>query len=123
MKKILVVDDEEAIRSLYQAELEDIGFEVETAGSGEEALEKIKTFAPDLVTLDIKMPGMNGLETLGEIRKRDKELPVVLCSAYGEYKQDLTSWASDAYIVKSSDVGELIEAIKGLFKERGQDVD
>jgi len=119
MKKILVVDDEEAIRSLYKMELEDAGYQVETADSGVHALEKLETFCPDLVTLDIKMPGMNGLEVLGEIRKDHKELPVILCSAYGEYKQDFTCWASDAYVVKSSDVDELIETIRRIFKEKG----
>ncbi len=118
MKKILVVDDEEAIRSLYKMELEDAGFKVETAGSGEQALEKLAAFEPDLVTLDIKMPGMSGLEVLGEIRKRTKELPVILCSAYGEYKQDLTSWASDAYLVKSSDVDALVKTVRDLLREK-----
>lgn len=119
MKKILVVDDEEAIRSLYKMELEDAGYLVETADSGSQALEKLETFHPDLVTLDIKMPGMNGLEVLGEIRKSYKDLPVILCSAYGEYKQDFSCWASDAYIVKSSDIDELIKTIRRLFEERG----
>jgi len=118
VKKILVVDDEEAIRSLYKMELEDAGFEVETADSGSQALEKLETFKPDLVTLDIKMPGMSGLEVLSEIRKISKDLPVILCSAYGEYKQDFSCWASDAYIVKSSDVDELVKTVQRLLEER-----
>ena len=118
MKRILVVDDEEAIRSLYKMELEDAGFEVETADSGSQALEKLETFKPDLVTLDIKMPGMSGLEVLSEIRKISKDLPVILCSAYGEYKQDFSCWASDAYIVKSSDVDELVKTVQRLLEER-----
>ncbi|RTZ93546.1 MAG: response regulator [Deltaproteobacteria bacterium] len=118
MKKILVVDDEEAIRSLYRMELEEAGFEVKTAESGEKALEIMEGFEPDLVTLDIKMPGMDGLAVLGEIRKRGKDFPVILCSAYGEYKQDFSSWASDAYIVKSSDVEELVRTVRDLLEER-----
>ncbi len=118
VKKILVVDDEEAIRSLYKMELEDAGFEVETADSGSQALEKLETFKPDLVTLDIKMPGMSGLEVLSEIRKISKDLPIILCSAYGEYKQDFSCWASDAYIVKSSDVDELVKTVQRLLEER-----
>ncbi len=119
MKKILVVDDEEAIRSLYKMELEDAGYQVETADSGSQALKKMETFQPDLVTLDIKMPGMSGLEVLAEIRKNYKNLPIILCSAYGEYKQDFSCWASDAYIVKSSNVEELVDTIQRLFEERG----
>jgi DNA-binding response OmpR family regulator len=106
-KKIMIVDDEESIRLLYKEELEEEGFVVECARNGEEALEKMSLFRPDLVTLDIKMPGIGGIEALRQIRELQKSLPVILCSAYGEYKQDLTTWASDAYVVKSCDLTEL----------------
>jgi len=112
MRKILVVDDEENIRLLYKEELEEEGFIVELAKSGEEALEKLSLFQPDLIILDIKMPGIGGLETLNRIRGIDRDLPIVLCSAYGEYKQDFTTWASDAYVVKSADLTELKSAIR-----------
>lgn len=116
MKKILVVDDEESIRYLYKEELEEEGFAVEVAKSGEEALEKVSLFKPDLVTLDIKMPGINGIETLKRIRGLDRQIPIIMCSAYGEYKQDLTTWASDAYIVKCADLTELKTTIRRLLR-------
>ena len=112
MKKILIVDDEENIRLLYKEELEDEGFSVECAESGEEALEKLPLFRPDLVTLDIKMPGMGGIEVLRRIRETERRLPIILCSAYGDYKQNLATWASDAYVVKSADLTELKCTIK-----------
>jgi len=112
----MVVDDEENIRFLYKEELEDEGFSVELAKNGEEALEKLPDFKPDLITLDIKMPGMNGIEVLKRIREQDRELPIVLCSAYGEYKQDFTTWASDAYVVKCADLTELKTTIRRLLK-------
>ena len=112
MRKILVVDDEENIRLLYEEELEEEGFLVELAKSGEEALEKLPLFRPDLIILDIKMPGIGGLETLNRIRVIDRDLPIILCSAYGEYKQDFTTWASDAYVVKSADLTELKSTIR-----------
>ena len=115
MKKIMVVDDEENIRFLYKEELEDEGFAVELAQNGEEALEKLPDFKPDLITLDIKMPGMNGIEVLKRIREQEPELPIVLCSAYGEYKQDFTTWASDAYVVKCADLTELKTTIRRLL--------
>ena len=115
MKRILVVDDEESIRFLYQEELEEEGFEVEVAVNGEEALQKLSRFKPDLITLDIKMPGMNGIETLKKIREIERKIPIVMCSAYGEYKQDLTTWASDAYIVKCADLTELKSTIRKLL--------
>ena len=115
MKRIMVVDDEENIRFLYKEELEDEGFTVELAKNGEEALEKIPDFKPDLITLDIKMPGMNGIEVLKRVREKDRKLPIVLCSAYGEYKQDFTTWASDAYVVKCADLTELKTTIRRLL--------
>ena len=115
MKKILVVDDEENIRFLYQEELEEEGYAVEVAAHGQEALDKLSTFKPDLITLDIKMPGMDGVETLQRIRDVHRDLPVILCSAYGEYKQDLTTWASDAYVIKTSDLTELKDTIRILL--------
>lgn len=116
--KILVVDDEENIRLLYKLDLEDEGYEVEVAESGEEALEKLKTFNADLITLDIKMPGMGGIETLHEIKKRfaDRNIPVILCTAFEEFKQDFSTWASEAYVTKSHDLTELKETIKKLLK-------
>ena len=112
MKKILIVDDEESIRLLYKEELEEDGFAVELAKNGQEALDKLPLFKPDLITLDIKMPVMDGIEALKRIRELDRQIPIVLCSAYGEYKQDFTTWASDAYVVKSADLTELKSAIR-----------
>jgi CheY-like chemotaxis protein len=118
MKRILVVDDEEGIRLLYKEELEEEGYEVDLAAAGTEAIEKLKRAKPDLVILDLKMPGMGGLEVLERIREQDKELPVVISTAYGDYRRDLASWASDAYVVKSSDLTELKRVIRGLLENR-----
>ncbi len=116
MKRILVVDDEESIRLLYKEELEEEGFIVEVAKDGLEAIEQLPQFKPDLITLDIKMPGLNGIETLKRIRETERQLPIVMCSAYGEYKQDLTTWASDAYVVKCADLTELKNTIRRLLR-------
>jgi CheY-like chemotaxis protein len=115
MKKIMVVDDEENIRFLYKEELEEEGFTVELAKNGEEALDKLPTIQPDLITLDIKMPGMGGIEVLKRIREKDKHLPIILCSAYSDYKQDFATWASDAYVVKCADLTELKSTIRRLL--------
>jgi DNA-binding response OmpR family regulator len=112
MNSILLVDDEESIHLLYQEELEEEGYKIHSAFSGEEALEKLQEVSVDLVILDINMPGMNGLEALRQIKAIDQSLPVILCSAYQEFKQDLSSWASDEYLVKSANLDELKAAVK-----------
>ncbi len=106
-KKILVVDDETNIRLLYKEELEDEGYEVLLAQDAEDARGKIEKESPDLVTLDIKMPGMDGIQFLNQLKDKYEDLPVILCSAYGSYKQDFRVWSSDAYVVKSADLREL----------------
>jgi CheY-like chemotaxis protein len=85
--RVLVVDDEENIRLLFKEELEEEDYEVETASNGMEALEKIKGLPFDVVVLDIKMPVMDGIQTLNAIKNINKDQPVILCSAYGEFKQ------------------------------------
>ena len=113
--KILLVDDEEHIRLLFKEELEEEGYEIDLASNGFEALDKLRHEGFDLVVLDIKMPGMDGIQTLNEIKKINKDQHVILCSAYGEYKQDFSSWVSDAYVVKSADTRELKETIKNIL--------
>jgi DNA-binding response OmpR family regulator len=112
MKKILLIDDEESIHLLYREEFEEEGYEVHSAMSGEEALEKVALINPDLVILDINMPGMNGIDVLRRLKEMNSKMPVILSSAYQEFKQDLASWASDDYIVKSSNLDELKESVK-----------
>ena len=113
--RILLVDDEENIRFLFREELEEEGYQIDLASNGFEAIEKVKSSRFDLVVMDIKMPGMDGIQALNEIKNIDKDLPVILCSAYGEFKQDFSSWISDAYVVKSADTTELKQTIKRLM--------
>jgi len=114
-KKILVVDDEKNIRLLLNEELSDEGYDVIVADNGTAALEKIKQEKPDLVTLDIKMPGEDGLSILRKIREIEYDLPVIICSAYSVYKSDFSVVAADHYITKSSDFDELKSKIKEIL--------
>ena len=111
MAKILVVDDEEHIRLLYSEELSEAGYEVITAADGFKLIERIEEERPDLVVLDIKMIDYNGLDLLQEIRNKFYDLPVVLCTAYDTYKEDIKAIAADFYVIKSFDLTELKKKI------------
>jgi CheY-like chemotaxis protein len=117
MKSILVVDDEKHICELYKSELEDEGYSVTLAGSGKEALSEVENSPPDLIVLDIQMPGMDGIETLEKILGQDRGIPIILNTAYSHYKDDFTTWGADAYVVKSSDTSKLKDEIKRLLGE------
>jgi len=114
-KKILVVDDEENLRRLFDGELSDEGYAVSTARDAETALAMMKEGVPDLVTLDVKMPGMGGKEALRAIRETYPTVPVVVLTAFPEFKADFDFWAADAYVVKSSDLTELKGKISYLL--------
>lgn len=116
MKTILVVDDDDAIRTLLKDELLDEGYQVLTATNAREALQMVQEELLDLVILDIRMPGMDGLEALPRILGLKEGLPVILNTAYTQYQESFMSWAADAYVVKSSDLTELKDKIKELLK-------
>ena len=115
---ILVVDDERNIRLLYEKELREDGFNVVLAADAREALKILEQSRPDLVVLDIKMPGMDGIEALSRILARDNGIPVVLNSAYSSYQESFLSWSADAYVIKSSDLTELKGKIRSILEER-----
>lgn len=89
-KNILVIDDDEAIRKSFILALEDMPHHVDTAESGEKGIEKVKTTTYDLVFLDLKMPGLNGVQTLRQLRQMDALLPVYIVTAFHkEFFKDL----------------------------------
>ncbi len=115
-KKVLIVDDEEHIRFLYSEELSDEGYDVITADSGLLLLEKIDEEKPDIVILDIKMVDYNGLDLLQDIRNKHYNLPVILCTAYDTFKEDMKSIAADHYVIKSFDLTELKSKIASALE-------
>ncbi len=113
MTTILLVEDDKNQRLLYEQELRQEGYEILTAIDGKDALEKVQEQLPDIVVMDINLPRMDGIEAIGRILSMNKEIPVIINTAYSNYKDSFMSWAADAYIVKSSDLSEL----KGKIKE------
>jgi DNA-binding response OmpR family regulator len=124
MAYILTVDDEKNIRALFRDELEDEGYEVDIAGSGRQALDKIAARKPDLVVLDIRMEDMTGLEVLAELRKKysHEQLPVIMCTAVRGLQDDFTIWDAHVsdYITKPVDLEELKAKIKRILEPAAQ---
>ena len=114
-KTILVVEDDTNQRDLYVDELESEGYRVLTASNGRDALNVARENDPDIIVLDINMPGMDGLDTLSHLLEVNRRTPVIINTAYASYQDSFTSWSADAYVVKSSDLGELKATIKQLL--------
>jgi len=114
MKKILVVEDEEGLRFLYEEELTAEGYDVLTARNGREAIQQLEQGKPDIV-----MPVMDGMEALGRIVGKERRIPIILNTSYPGYREDFMSWAADAYVTKSADLTELKDKIRQLLEKKG----
>ena len=116
-RTILVVDDQADQRRLLGGFVESLGFRVEEASSAEEALASIRRRIPDMVLLDVRLPGMNGIEALAEIRKLADRLPVLLITAYADLRQAVAAMKSgaDDYLAKPVDLDELEAAIADVL--------
>ncbi|MCK4815044.1 response regulator [bacterium] len=120
MKRILVIDDDEGIRKLFLLSLEGKGFQIDTAESGEQGIEIMQQTKYDLIYLDLKMPDMNGVETLRELRKMNKDVPVYIITAFHEeYFDQLKAAEEDGIdfelLKKPFDSEQLILVTKGVL--------
>jgi DNA-binding NtrC family response regulator len=120
MNRLLVVDDEANIRILYAEELAEEGYEVVTAATTAEAVEKLQQMEFDLAVLDIKLKNESGIELLQKIVKERHDMPVILCSAFSCYKDDFSAWLADGYIVKSGDLAELKQEIARVLGKKSR---
>ncbi|UCF88424.1 MAG: response regulator [bacterium] len=116
-RRILIIDDEEGIRDLYRLELENEGYDVFTAPGSKEALRILKNEGVDLVILDIRLKGENGLELLQKMSGSHPQIPVIISSAYSSYRSDFSSWLAEGYVVKSTETGELLEEVKKVLRK------
>jgi len=122
-ERILVVDDEERIRSLVGSYLRAEGFEVAESGSGEDALVRARDLHPDLVVLDVRLPGIDGFEVLRELRKRS-DVYVIMLTARTEEVDKLVglSVGADDYLTKPFSPRELVARVKAVLRRgRGPD--
>lgn len=113
MIKLLLVDDEKGITESLQSFFKARGFNTITANSGEEALEQVKKAKPDIVFLDIRMRGMNGLDTLERIKRLDKGIKVIMLTIHEEQEmiEKAKSLGADEYITKPFRVDYLEEVV------------
>ncbi len=118
MEKILCVDDDLSLLRLYQEELTEEGYKVILARDGKEAMTKFEKENPDLVIMDIRMPLMDGIETLTAMLGKNRQIPVILNTAYPQYRENFMTWGAEAYIIKSSDLSELKQTIKEVLVKR-----
>ena len=115
-KTVLIADDENSIRKLYERELSEEGYNVVPASTSKEAIQSTRDSRPDVVVIDIQMPGMDGIEAMGRLLEENNELPIIINTAYSSYSNSFLSWPADAYLIKSADLTELKETIHNVLE-------
>lgn len=114
MNSILIIDDDDQLRNSFKKLLAEEGYKVESAASGEAGLNIVKNESLDLVILDIRLPGMNGIETFKKIHEIEPKLPVIIMTAYGttENAIETTKLGAFDYILKPFDIPDMLELIR-----------
>lgn len=118
MYTILLVENDKKQLSLYEQELRLEGYEVITAADGKDAVNKVQEQPLDLVVMDINLPKMDGLETMSRNLSIHKNIPIIINTAYSNYKDKFIPWIASAYLVKSSDLIELKNKIRELLAHK-----
>ena len=121
-RKLLIVDDEEKICALLSRYFSMKGYEVRTVYRGEEALALVNVFHPDVVLLDLLMPGMNGVETLKRLKQLSPAPRVIMLSAadHQEVAQGALKLGADYYVCKPPDLSELEHLVNGFWPSGGR---
>ena len=118
--KILIVDDDENIAELISLYLEKECFNTETAATGEEALKLVDVYNPDLILLDLMLPGIDGYEVCQQIRK-NRDTPIIILSAKGEILDKVLGlkMGADDYIIKPFDSNEMVARVQAVLRRSG----
>ena len=122
MKRVLVVEDQRDLASLLAHNLRHEGLDVRTVEDGREALPTVRSWQPDLVILDLMLPGMDGFEILRGIRGDGRDVPVLILSARGEEQDKIRGFRLDAdqYVTKPFSLVELLERVHALLRRAGR---
>ena len=123
--KVLIVDDEKDFVEMFSLRLNEAGEKVFTAHSGQECLDVLQQEDIDVVVLDIKMPGMDGIETLKEIKKRRPIVEVILLTGHGTIESAVEGMKLGAYdyLLKPADAREMAEKLEGARKRKDEQED
>jgi two-component system KDP operon response regulator KdpE len=113
--KVLLVDNEKGIVNFLKLKLKISGFEVETCSTGEECLEMLPEVTPDIILLDIGLPGIDGIEVLRRLRKFS-EVPVIILSGRHSVPEEAVAAGASAFIRKPFDLDELVKQMKALLQ-------
>lgn len=121
-ERVLIVDDDHKLRSLLREYLEGYGFDVLTLSEASSVMKTIRTDSPDMVILDIMLPGKNGLDVLRDIR-RESAVPVIMLTAKGEETDRIVGLelGADDYLPKPFNPRELLARVKAVLRRRGPD--
>ncbi|RJR23077.1 MAG: DNA-binding response regulator [Nitrospiraceae bacterium] len=120
MHKILIIDDDKDIRSVLSDLVKSGGYETFTAGNGKTALKEISTHCPDMVLLDVKLPGVDGMTILERIRNIDRNIAIIMLTAYGDIRDAVKAMKLGAfdYITKPFENDEILSLIKKALQAR-----
>lgn len=120
MKDVLIVDDQPGIRMLLEEVLKKEHYKTRSAENGREALLEVKREQPDCVLLDMKMPGLDGIEVLRQLKAEWPAVPVMMMTAYGELEliEEAMDLGAERYFTKPFDIFEVRDAVNGLFISR-----
>ena len=118
MPAILIVEDDKHQRLLLEEELQGEGHTTVAVATAREAIRAVSRTMPDLVVLDIKLPGMDGMELFGKLVGLDFRLPIVIYTGYAAYEGSFLACGADAYVIKRSDLSELKDTIRGILGGR-----
>jgi DNA-binding response OmpR family regulator len=120
---ILVIEDDRALREGLVLNFELHGYQVDAAADGEEGMQKAFNIRPDLIVLDIMLPGWSGLDILAELRDRQENVPVLILSARGstDNKVEGLNIGADDYLAKPFELPELLARVEAMLRRRGVD--
>ena len=118
LAKVLIVDDEKGVRDLLQSFLKTTGYQAIMASSGEEAIELAKSESPNAILLDVKMPGIDGIETCRRLRAEEQTryIPVIMVTAFGTTETEATNAGADDLINKPFNLTDLAVRVKSLIR-------